>query len=93
MDLSTDLDLFISADTPGAVPCTAAGASFYGVFDNDYAELLGLSAAQPLLLGKSADLDPLNQGSLISVAGTNYSVGESRPDGHGLTAIILRRTA
>lgn len=67
---------------PGAV-------SVIGIFDNGYAERLGLAGTDPGFLAPSADLSSASEGCLLVVAGTPYTIRGIEPDGTGITLLQL----
>lgn len=64
-----------------------------GVFDNVYADTLGMSNSAPNFVCGSASVAAMAQGAAVSVvkngATTAYTVREIQPDGNGLTRLVL----
>lgn len=70
------------------------GAEFGGIFDAAYIEPLGMSGASPALECASADVSTAEHGSAVVVTyrsvSTNYTVGSVKPDGTGMTRLLLQ---
>lgn len=60
------------------------------LFDNGYAELLGVAGTGPSILGVGSDLSAATQGGSLTVNGTSYTVTAIEPDGTGLTRLRLQ---
>lgn len=83
------------------VAAVIGGTQVYGVFEMPFelgsVGLAGMATSQPELLVAATDLpaavrqDPA--GEPIEVAGRNYRVAESRPDGTGITRLLLEASA
>lgn len=80
---------FINADTPGAKPCTINGNSVYGLFDNGYADALGIAGRDPALLVIESQVGALSIGLAITVDAAAYTVVGIEPDGTGITRLQL----
>lgn len=77
--------------------CTATldgGEAFSGIFEAEYIDPLGMSSSQPLLECASADVSTAAHGSAVAVtyksAVTSYTVGSIKPDGTGMTRLLLQ---
>ena len=81
-----NLDIFV-ADF--ATTATVGGISISGILDREYAEVNGVEGYAPTLLCKESDTSSIPVGAVISVAGQSYKVMAKRPDGTGMTTIIL----
>jgi hypothetical protein len=68
-----------------------SGAVVPGMFDNGSGEALGMLGSEPRFKGDTADLTGLTYGASLSIGGTAYTVRENRPDGTGLTTLVLER--
>lgn len=68
-------------------------ATIPGVFDNAYADLLGMSNSAPNFVCGSASVAAMAAGASVSVVKngvtTAYTVREIQPDGNGLTRLVL----
>jgi hypothetical protein len=62
-----------------------------GLFDNGSGEALGMLGSEPRFTGKTIELTGLTYGASLSIGGTAYTVRENRPDGTGLTTLVLER--
>lgn len=72
-----------------SVPATLGAATFAVIFDASYIDALGISTNQPAAVCKSADVAACTQGTPITINGTAYTVREVKPDGTGLTTLLL----
>jgi len=72
---------------------TLDGASVSAIFDNDYelAEIgsVGMSASGPALTLATADVPADPVGASAVVGSTSYIVAEHRPDGLGVSVLLL----
>lgn len=63
------------------------------IFEEPYAEgsvgLVGMACTQPSAIALSRPVADLPVGNAIGINGTSYVVVEKRPDGAGLTRLIL----
>ena len=73
------------------------GAEVRVIFDNGSTQagvgLLGMTGTQPTALARSADVSGIAVGSVLRIAGANYSIAELAPDGTGMTNMTLERAA
>jgi hypothetical protein len=72
-----------------SVPATLGAASFAVIFDAAYIDALGISTNQPAAVCKSTDVAACSLGTAININGTAYTVREVKPDGTGLTTLML----
>lgn len=73
-------------------PNGSAGVTIKGVFDNAYVDVDGVVSLKPTLRIKLDDLeDPPAKGDEVTIESVDYSVSESREDGHGGTTLILKK--
>lgn len=87
--------------TLAAVPLAAVsnadlvweGVTLAGVFDNVYADTLGMSNSAPNFVCGSVAVEDMLTGDAVSVVKnsvtTAYTVREIQPDGRGLTRLVL----
>lgn len=68
---------------------TFSGSTFGVVFDNAFADPLGMASSTPSCLAADGDVSGVSQGGSLTVNSVNYIVRELRPDGLGLTRLIL----
>ena len=88
MQLVEDFTPFL---TDFATDATIAASSVKGLFDNGYAEALAPAAGSaPTFLCKVPDLPSITLGTTtISIDGDSYTIVENKPDGFGLTTLVL----
>lgn len=93
-DIETRLN---SAVTKHLANCTATlngGAAFSGTFEAEYIEPLGMSGSQPSLECEDAAVSAAAGGSAVVVTyksvATSYTVGSIKPDGAGMTRLLLQ---
>ena len=84
------LDAFFTAF---AVDCLSGAYAFRGHLDRDYANTLGIANAAPILHAQSVDVTAgaIVTGGAITVDSVAYTVREIRPDGTGITILVLER--
>ena len=68
------------------------------IFDSEYSVAqeigeTGIGVASPQALCKTADVENASRGDTLLLGGTTYYVQEVRPDGTGITTLILSRDA
>ena len=66
-----------------------AGQPFACIFDQAYAESLGVSSSGPAATCLSADVETAAPGSVLTVHGNDYRVAAIEPDGTGVTVLRL----
>jgi hypothetical protein len=83
-----------------AVSATVGAATVSVIFDRAYVEMMGgvgggIDASQPLAWAKSSDVaaQSIVRNSTLVIAGTTYYVQSMRPDGTGLTLLVLSTEA
>lgn len=69
------------------------GATIYGIFLNEYTELdaVGVGSSSPAFICPEALVPGAKKGTSISVNGTAYVIQVPKPDGAGLTTLILKK--
>lgn len=76
---------------------TLGGQAVRGIFDNGHQAAtvgaLGMAATQPVFTMPSADVPPAPVGSVLVVRGAPYTVVEHRPDGTGVSELLLEEAA
>ena len=68
------------------------------IFDSEYSVSEGIGepgigVASPQVLCRTADVKNASRGDTLALGGTTYYVQEVRPDGTGITTLILSRDA
>ena len=100
MGVDLDVDAFFDTDAfaqtavytrPGYPP-----VQIPVIFDSEYSVTLetgepGVGVPSPQALCKTADVGNASRGDTLVVNGTSYYVQEVRPDGTGITTLILSR--
>lgn len=66
------------------------GQAVLGIFDNDYLDPLGMEASAPSFLAQAADLTGVVHGTAVTIGGVIYTARNLRPDGTGLTRVVLQ---
>ena len=66
------------------------------IFDSEYSVSEGIGepgigVASPQVLCRTADVENAFRGDTLAVGGTTYYIQEVRPDGTGITTLILSR--
>lgn len=61
-----------------------------GKFDNAYVDPLGFSGSSPALTCASSDVSAAVQGTVVVVDAVNYTVAAIKPDGTGMTRLLLQ---
>lgn len=95
MLLAEDLAAYFATEDGFAVTATSGASSFPVIFDNDYQASLGgfVEGASPQCMARTSDVSALVQGSAITIEAVAYLVREVRPDGTGVTTLLLERAA
>lgn len=88
MALVEPFDVFFNV-AEHAVSATLDGVAVAGIFDNDYADALGLATRQPRFMLRSSDASAATQSSVLVVEGSTYRVRSIEPDGTGVTTLAL----
>lgn len=87
-----DLSPFLDTDT-FAVTATIAGQPVVGIFDNASVLSEGydgvMETVRPVFVCQSADVDSVLYGAAATINSVQYKVRGTRPDGTGMTLIIL----
>ena len=90
MALTEPLDVFFD---DFAVSVTLAGASVQAIFDDAH-EIgsigsVGMAATQPTLTLRTSDCPADPVGSSVVIGAASYMVAEHRPDGTGVSQLLL----
>lgn len=84
-----DLTAFLSTQEFAQTATLPGGVQVQVIFDNAYADVLGMAASGPTVLGRSQDLGALPQGAALQVDGRSWLVADKQPDGTGMTRLQL----
>jgi len=75
-------------------PVQVGALSVRGIYVNGYVQASaaepGVATSEPLLAVMSDDAAQIPLGTQLSVAGRNWRVMEKRPDGSGVTELLLQ---
>ena len=103
MTVETDADraAFVDVDDFGvAATYTPAGGTalvIHGIFDAEYNAALGdiqalVATDQPQFLCRTSDVAAARHGDALAIGGASYVVVEVRPDGTGMTVLVLNES-
>ena len=96
MAIESDTDRLEMIRAAGGVECKVNKGSFWAIFDNEFVESEtepGVEGRQPVLTGRSSDVDNLEirKGSHVTIGADSYRVKRPEPDGTGMTRLVLRK--
>jgi hypothetical protein len=95
MDMSADNLAMLDPTEFGATSLLIAGNPVSGIFDADYFEVTnvdsGVESSQPGVLCRSSDVSGVVHNDPVVVDGVNYVVVNIRPDGTGMTELMLEK--
>ena len=78
------------ADAPLAnAVATIGAAQVEGIFDSQYADVLGFSGTTPVFECISSAVASVAQGDAIAIGGINYTISRIEPDA-GMTRLVLQ---
>lgn len=97
LETSSDLDAFFDTDTHGVsvsyTPSGGSSSSINGILNNEYqlvdAGEVGVEAQVPVLTVKTSDVSAVAHGDTFVISSTTYKAVNIRPDGTGITEIML----
>lgn len=100
--MGVDLDVHAFFDTDAFAQTAVytrlgyVGIQIPVIFDTEYSVVqeigeLGMGVPAPQALCKTVDVENASRGDTLAVGGTTYYVHEVRPDGTGITTLILSR--
>lgn len=69
---------------------TLDGVAVTGKFDNAYTDPFGFAGSSPALTCLSADVSTAAQGTAVVVNSVSYTVAAIKPDGTGMTVLVLQ---
>jgi len=84
-----DLGIFFAADE-FATNATIGAATIQGILDDEYIEDLDIAGTRPVLICRTSDVTAVAQGTVVTINETAYTVVDIRPDGTGVTRLILQ---
>jgi hypothetical protein len=68
-----------------------SGGSTTGLFSNGYDDTLGIGNYEHSVVCQSSAITALAAGSSITLNGVSHLVRELRPDGNGMTSVIVEK--
>lgn len=77
-----------------AVQGELAGLPVVGIFDNEHARAdvgVGFASSAPIFTMPTSAVPVLVDGAVLTVSGASYVVVEHRPDGTGISTLVLER--
>jgi hypothetical protein len=89
MAFAEDFAEFMDTETGFAEDVVIGVAEGVGVFDAEWADVMSMGAPRPALTIVDSDFPGIVIGADASVRDTNYTVQEIRPDGTGMSLLIL----
>lgn len=95
MTVETDEDRLALLEDWGVSAVTGAGATIQGVFDDKYlgidAQGMVVEADSPIFVCRSSDVASaaLTHGATVTINGVTYTVRTLKPDGTGMTQLVL----
>lgn len=86
---SEDLSIFTDPDGIGDT-ATVSGAPMHGIFERQYAEVRGVEGYYPTFLVSATDAASIEKKvTALTISGEDYKAIAKRPDGTGMTLLIL----
>ncbi len=91
--MDDDLDAMLDLEE-FAVEAVCVGGTINAVFDDAYDEVFGVHGSAPALWARTSETArvSLAAGQAVSIEGENYIVSALKPDGGGLTVVILEES-
>lgn len=96
LESSSDLVGFFDTDEHAvAATWSVGGATVNGIFERPYlaedlgGEIAGIESSQPVFRCLSSDVAGVGQGQTLTIAATVWRIVEVRPDGTGVTDLVL----
>ena len=73
---------------------SVASVTMWGIFDNEFLDVLDTQSANPQLLVSTADIPSIAFGDAVIVTAFSFTgtVREWQPDGQGMTLLMLHKT-
>lgn len=95
MTVETDDDRLLMMEDWGVTAVVTGGGSIQGIFDDKYSGIdmngMAIEADAPIFVCRSSDIDAasVTHGTALTINGTTYTVRTPKPDGTGVTALVL----
>lgn len=91
--METDADRLTLVGPPFGTQVQVGAATVWGIFGAGFAEDQGMEGTSPSLTCRTSDVAAAVRGTAVIVPGVgNFKVVTPRPDGTGITRIILEKT-
>lgn len=91
--LANDLDVFFADFGQDAV-YSGDGKTVQVIFDRSYMQLtpqgIAVESTDPMALVKTADVPGIDHTKTLTIDGTVWKVREVKPDGTGITTVMLK---
>lgn len=70
---------------------TVGAATVYGLFENEYIDVLDVAGTVPAFACRSSDVtaNSIARGTSITINSTAYTVRNLKPNGSGITVLLL----
>ena len=97
MSLIENFDEFLDTDdfavSATYTPESGSGTSINGIFDAEYLAveegMVGVMSSSPMFLTQTSNVSSEDGSGNLQVNGTTYNIIEVKPDGTGMTHLIL----
>ena len=76
-----------------AVSASVGGSSVSVIFDHAFVEVQGIIGERPMVLADDGDVSSVSVGDSLTVNSQLYVVRVKRPDGTGMTTIVLEEAS
>lgn len=89
MAFAENLTEFMDTQTGFAEDVVIGGTTGVGIFDAEWADALNMSAPRPMLMIVDSGFPDIDIEDTATIRGADYTVVEIRPDGQGMSMLIL----
>jgi len=90
MAFTEDFTEYLNTSDFAVTATWAGGGSAVGIFDLAYSEDLNVAGNLPLFATSASSTSSLSVGTSITIAAQSYTVAEKKPDGTGMTILVLQ---
>jgi hypothetical protein len=84
------LNEFFSTDD-FAETAVSGATTVYGIFENAYSEDLSSQGTLPIFTCTTTNANLFSVNDILTVSGTNYYLRVKKPDGAGVTVLVLEK--
>lgn len=88
MPMTEDFTVFFNVEEHGTT-ASYDGTDIVGVFDREYADVLGMEASAPTFTCAASDVPGVAHNDTLTIDGDVYTVRSVQPDGTGVVVLIL----